>query len=149
MIIAVDFDGTIVENLYPEIGPEQPFAIDSLIRLQKEYQHQLILWTSREGDLLDEAVAWCKKRGLVFYAINQNSPEEKTQKPRKLTADLFIDDRNLGGLPDWGLIYRMIKADQHSRNYEEVWRHAFDVQEKAYLKRNILLRLGALFAGKR
>jgi hypothetical protein len=149
MIIAVDFDGTIVENRYPEIGHEQPFAVETLVRLQQEGQHQLILWTSREGDLLDEAVAWCRKHGLVFYAVNQSNPEEEEQEPRKLVADLFIDDRNLGGLPDWGLIYQMIKADQPFRNYEEVYRRAFKVQGKAFLKQNFLLRLGALFARKR
>ena len=81
-----------------------------------------------------------------FYAANKNHPEEKKAATRKLKADLFIDDLNLGGLPDWNLIYRMIKADKPFRNYEEVYRSAFKVQEKAFLKRNFLLRLGALFA---
>lgn len=110
MIIAVDFDGTIVEHRYPDIGPEKPFAIDTLKLLASE-RHQLILWTVREGDLLNEAVEFCRARGLEFYAVNSNYPEEKTSHgnySRKLKADLFIDDRNLGGLPDWGLIYRMI-----------------------------------------
>jgi len=146
MIIAVDFDGTIVENKYPLIGAEIPLAIESLIRLQHEEQHQIILWTVREGALLFEAVEWCKKKGLVFYAVNKDNPEQKSAGSRKLKADLFIDDLNLGGLPDWALIYRMIKSDQPYRNYEEVYRSAFKVQEKAFLKRNILLRLGALFA---
>lgn len=149
MIIAVDFDGTIVENRFPEIGPEQPYAVESLIRLQKEEQHQFILWTVREGALLEEAIAWCKNRGLVFYAVNQNNPEEKTGGTRKLKASLYIDDLNLGGIPDWKLIYRMIKAEKPFRNYEEVFRSAFKVKEKAFLKRNILLRLGALFASDR
>lgn len=148
MTIAVDFDGTIVENLYPKIGDELPFAIESLKKLQQD-QHQLILWTVREGDLLEEAVEFCKKRGLEFYAVNQNNPDDKTGTgPRKLMADLFIDDRNLGGIPDWGLIYRMIKADKQDRNYEEVYRSAFEVAQRAYLKRNIFLKLGAILAGK-
>ena len=58
MIIAVDFDGTIVEHKYPEIGQEVPFAIDTLKMLIKD-QHRLILWSVREGALLDEAVEWC------------------------------------------------------------------------------------------
>lgn len=149
MIIAVDFDGTIVENRYPEIGPEQPFALECLKRLQKEEQHQLILWTVREGNLLEDAIVWCKERGLNFYAVNQNNPEEKTGGTRKLKANLFIDDFNLGGIPDWKLIYQMIKAEKPFRNYEEVYRSAFKVKERAYLKRNILLRLGSLFAGNR
>ena len=117
MIIAVDFDGTIVEHCYPAIGPEKPFAIDTLKYLCAQ-RHKLILWTVREGELLDEAVAYCKSRGLEFYAVNKDYPEETDQHDnysRKLKADLFIDDRNIGGLPDWGLIYRMIKEHKSYR----------------------------------
>ena len=61
---------------------------------------------SAYGELLEEAVNYCKERGLVFYAVNQNHPEDKSvEGPRKLMADMFIDDRNFGGLPDWGFIY--------------------------------------------
>ena len=111
MIIAVDFDGTIVEHRYPRIGEEIPFAVDTLKLLQQE-KHRLILWSVREGALLDEAVEWCKARGLEFYAVNKDYPEEQKGHQgfsRKLKADMFIDDRNLGGLPDWGVIYAMIK----------------------------------------
>ena len=76
MIIAIDFDGTIVEHKYPAIGAELPFAIDTLIKL-KEEGHKLILWTVREGRLLDEAVEFCRERGLEFYAINRDYPEEE------------------------------------------------------------------------
>ena len=110
MIIAVDFDGTIVEHKYPKIGNEIPFAIDTLKKLKNEH-HKLILWSVREGKLLDDAVAFCRERGLEFYAVNRNYPEEQLGHDyfsRKLKADLFIDDRNLGGLPDWGTIYEMI-----------------------------------------
>jgi len=111
MIIAVDFDGTIVEHAYPEIGKPVPFAIEALKRLQKE-NHQLILWTVREGKLLQDAIDYCKGRGLEFFAVNCNFPDETAihdgQTARKLTADLFIDDHNLGGLPDWGIIYQMV-----------------------------------------
>lgn len=111
MIIAVDFDGTIVEHRYPRIGTEVPFAVDTLKLLQQE-KHRLILWSVREGELLDEAVEWCKARGLEFYSINKDYPEEEKSHQgfsRKLKADLFIDDRNLGGLPDWGVIYQIVK----------------------------------------
>ena len=115
MIIAVDFDGTIVTHEYPNIGKEIPFAIASLKKLQEDFQLQLILWTVREGKELEEAVEYCRKKGLEFYAVNSNYPEEKPEhnEPRKLKADLFIDDRNLGGLPDWGVIYNMIASRQH------------------------------------
>ena len=122
MIIAIDFDGTIVEHRYPSIGKELPFAIDTLKKLTEE-GHRLILWTVREGRLLDEAVAFCRERGLEFYAVNRDYPEEEKNHnnhfSRKLKADLWIDDRNLGGLPDWGTIYEMI----HNRlTYEDLMR---------------------------
>ena len=111
MIIAIDFDGTIVEHRYPSIGRELPFAIETLKKLSEE-GHRLILWTVREGKLLEEAVQFCRERGLEFYAVNRDYPEEENGKnnlfSRKLKADLWIDDRNLGGLPDWGTIYEMV-----------------------------------------
>ena len=122
MIIAVDFDGTIVEHKYPKIGKEIPFAVYTLKRLQADH-HTLILWSVREGRLLKEAVDWCRERGLEFYAINSNHPEEYYEgedtptSPRKLKADLFIDDRNFGGLPDWGVIYQMISEGLTFREY--------------------------------
>lgn len=118
MIIAIDFDGTIVEHRYPEIGKEIPFAVASIKKLLEE-NHRLILWSVREGELLDEAVEWCRKRGLVFYAVNKDFPDEEIGEKgfsRKVKADLFIDDRNVGGLPDWGLIYDMI---HNKKTYEE------------------------------
>lgn len=120
MIIAVDFDGTIVTHEYPKIGKEIPFAIQTLKMLANE-GHQLILWSVREGQLLEEALDWCRKRGLEFYAANKDFPEEDRSKnnhfSRKLKADLWIDDRNVGGLPDWGTIYRIIKE---KKTYEQI-----------------------------
>jgi hypothetical protein len=115
MTIAVDFDGTIVEHRYPRIGEEIPFAIDTLKMLIQD-RHKLILWSVREGKLLDEAVEWCRERGVEFYAVNRDYPEETTENnqhfSRKLKVDIWIDDRNLGGLPDWGTIYRMISRNK-------------------------------------
>ena len=76
MLIAVDFDGTIVEHKYPAIGKELPFAIETLKKLQSE-RHKLILWSVREGQLLDDAIAFCRDRGLEFYAVNRDYPEEE------------------------------------------------------------------------
>ena len=122
MVIAVDFDGTIVEHRYPSIGKELPFAIETLCRLSEE-GHRLILWTVREGELLDQAVEFCRSRGLEFYAVNCDYPEEKKERnshfTRKLKADIWIDDRNLGGLPDWGTIYEMV---HHRLTYEDLMR---------------------------
>lgn len=111
MTIAVDFDGTIVEHQYPKIGPELPFATETLRMLIQEH-HRLILWSVREGKLLDEAVEWCRQRGVEFWAVNRDYPEEQQHLndhfSRKLKVDVWIDDRNIGGLPDWGTIYQMI-----------------------------------------
>jgi hypothetical protein len=114
MNIAVDFDGTIVTHEYPNIGKELPFAVETLRQLQRD-GHKIILWSVREGQLLEEAIEWCRARGLEFYASNKDYPEETRQDKhysRKLKAELFIDDRNLGGLPDWGTIYRMISENK-------------------------------------
>lgn len=112
MTIAVDFDGTIVEDRYPEIGREKPFATQTL-RMLIEERHKLILWSVREGRALEDAINWCAERGVEFYAINLDYPEEKIEYnqhySRKIKADIFIDDRNIGGLPDWGTIYQVIK----------------------------------------
>ena len=110
MIIAVDFDGTIVEHNYPNIGEEIPFATSTL-RMLADQRHRLILWTVRRGELLDEAVEWCRERGVEFYAVNKNFPEEILDDAGcfgKINADVFIDDCSLGGIPDWGTIYKMI-----------------------------------------
>ncbi|WP_299383911.1 BT0820 family HAD-type phosphatase [uncultured Lacinutrix sp.] len=109
LIIAVDFDGTIVEDGYPGIGEERLFAFDTLKRLQAD-GHRLILWTYRHGKKLEEAVEYCKTNGIEFYAVNKSFPEEETLEnaSRKIHADLFIDDRNIGGILGWGEIYQML-----------------------------------------
>ena len=120
MIIAVDFDGTIVTHEYPRIGKPIPFAIETLRKLQQEDHHQIILWTVREGELLQEAIDYCKAKGLEFYAVNSNYPEEldEHKAPRKINADLWLDDKNLGGLPDWGVIYHMVHSGQPYKPYK-------------------------------
>jgi len=128
MTIAVDFDGTIVEHRYPEIGKELPFATQTL-RMLIEDRHKLILWSVREGKLLEDAVEWCRQRGVEFYAVNKDFPEEDVSKnksfSRKLKADVWIDDRNIGGLPDWGTIYQMITE---RKTYEQVLTERFALE---------------------
>ena len=136
MVIAVDFDGTIVENRYPEIGDERPFATDTLRMLAKD-KHQLILWSCREGKLLDDVVAWCRERGVEFWAVNKDYPEEEETKnsyfSRKIKADMFIDDRQVGGLPDWGTVYQMIKFH---KSYEQVIKESLGhVREEDFPKK--------------
>ena len=118
MIIAVDFDGTIVKHRFPRIGPPIPDAIETLKKFQQEC-HILILWTVRENELLNDAVEYCRNQGLEFYAINSNHPEETSESSnysRKSQADIFIDDRILGGLPDRNKIYNMIHSKQSQQD---------------------------------
>ena len=72
-IIAVDFDGTIVTHAYPAIGREVPNAIRVLTKLQ-EQGTQLILWTTRSGDKLQEAVDFCASKGITFWASTGTRP---------------------------------------------------------------------------
>ena len=140
MIIAVDFDGTIVEHKYPAIGKERPFATETLKKLIA-HGHRLILWTVREGRLLDEAVAFCRERGVEFYAVNRDYPEEEKEHnkhySRKLKADVWIDDRNVGGLPDWGTIYEMVT---YRRTFEDIYLDSMG-EEEMLPKKNFMQRL--------
>ncbi len=129
--IAVDFDGTIVTHEYPKIGSEIPFATETLKMLIKDH-HRLILWTVREGQLLQEAIDWCKERGVEFWAVNKDYPEESESNnnhfSRKIKADYFIDDRNIGGLPDWGQIYQIIS---HGTSYRSLIKQSLGAVEEA------------------
>ena len=124
-IIAVDFDGTIVEDKYPQIGKPKLFAFETLKKLQNE-GYRLILWTYRSGEKLSEAVEFCRANGIEFYAVNSSFEGEEydpKQQSRKINADLFIDDRNLGGFPGWGEVYQVI-----SQKIEFTLHHGHDVE---------------------
>lgn len=120
--IAVDFDGTIVEDHFPKIGREKPFALRTLRALQED-GFTLILWTCRTGAELDAAVEFCRQGGVEFYGINENFEGETYMGscPRKIDADIYIDDRNIGGLPSWGEIYQQItgKGDKKETREEK------------------------------
>lgn len=107
--IAVDFDGTIVEHDYPKIGKEKLFAFQTLKELEKRGA-RLILWTFRSGTELEEAVKFCKMNGIEFYAVNKNYPEEimDDSVSRKIDADIYIDDKNLGGFPGWSETWQIL-----------------------------------------
>jgi hypothetical protein len=119
LLIAVDFDGTIVEDDYPRVGPAKIFAFDTLLELQQK-GHRLILWTYRYGQRLQEAVDFCQKNGLEFYAVNKSYPEEKFDGSisRKVNADVFIDDRNVGGLLGWGEIYQQLLKTEKPKEHK-------------------------------
>ncbi|MGO1723029.1 BT0820 family HAD-type phosphatase [Sphingobacterium sp. JB170] len=111
-VIAVDFDGTIVEHAYPKIGNEMMFAFATLKALQSK-GHRLILWTYRKGKSLEDAVEFCTKNGMVFYAVNENYPGETLEGnfSRKVNADIFIDDRNVGGFLGWDAIWQALHPE--------------------------------------
>jgi len=113
LTLAVDFDGTIVEDAYPGIGKPRLFAFETLKKLQEE-GHRLILWTYRSGVRLEEAIDFCEENGINFYAVNRSFPEEEysPSMSRKINADIFIDDRNIGGVLGWGEIYQMLTNGQ-------------------------------------
>ena len=114
--VAVDFDGTIVENKYPGIGQPIEHALGVLRELQTDKDIQLMLWTARTGKELDAAVEWMAEQGFD-WPVNRNPHIEFG---RKLVADIYIDDRNIGGLPSWKLIHRHIMVARR-RHVAMVW----------------------------
>lgn len=94
-IICVDFDGTLAVHQFPGIGVEVPKAFEVCKRLQED-GCRLILHTVRSEESLDEAVAWCKERGLEFWGINKNPSQYKFSSSRKTYANLYIDDAAFG-----------------------------------------------------
>jgi len=131
LIIAIDFDGTIVEDAYPRIGEPLMFAIETIKTLQSK-GHRLILWTCRNGKKLQEAVDFCEKKGITFYAINKNYPEEDSDEKssRKIYADVFVDDRNVGGFIGWTEVYKQLVDDvpeikKKSKRFFSLWKSFF------------------------
>ena len=94
-IYAVDFDGTLCENAWPEIGKPN-YMLIQILKALREKGDKFILWTCRTANRLDEATAWCKEQGLEFDAVNENLPEIIGQfgtESRKVFADVYIDDK--------------------------------------------------------
>lgn len=99
MIIAVDFDGTLCSNAFPDIGEPYWDIIAALRALKENTECTLILWTCRVGDRLREAVDWCDDHGLHFDEVNNNhskNVDDFGTNPRKVFADLYIDDKSIG-----------------------------------------------------
>lgn len=95
-IIAVDFDGTLCSECYPEIGLPNLPLIYLLKRLRMQGK-KIILWTCRCEERLSDAVTWCERFGLQFDAVNENVPETLEQygmESRKISADVYIDDKS-------------------------------------------------------
>jgi hydroxymethylpyrimidine pyrophosphatase-like HAD family hydrolase len=119
--IAVDFDGTIVENQYPAIGKPLLFAFETLKALQDKGFY-LILWTVRKGKDLEDAVMFCHEHGVDFYAVNCNYPEEQLDEDtsRKIEADIFIDDRNIGGFLGWSRVWQIMFPEEKNQEMEKM-----------------------------
>ena len=114
MTIAVDFDGTIVENQYPQIGELQSGAKDTLQRLHRE-GHKIIIWTCRSGEQLAEAVNFLLENEIPFDRVNDNLRENIEHyggNSRKVFADVYIDDKNIfSGRWNWDHIYMYFFGD--------------------------------------
>lgn len=107
MIIAVDFDGTIAEHKYPDIGREVPGAFDWMKRWQAAGA-RLILLTMRadrmmlpdgsmgDGPVLTEAVKFCRDRGVEFWAVNSNPEQRQWTDSPKVYAHIYVDDAAFG-----------------------------------------------------
>ena len=92
--IAIDFDNTLVSDLYPEIG--LTLNAESVLHELVEKGHKLILWTMRSGKYLEDAVNWCKKKGIELYGVSENPDFLHDEKARKVFFDLLIDDKSIG-----------------------------------------------------
>jgi hydroxymethylpyrimidine pyrophosphatase-like HAD family hydrolase len=113
LIIAIDFDGTIVEHKYPSIGKLLPQAKVAINKLH-EMGHFIIIWTCRGDHTLVEMIEFLKKNDVRFHKVNENAPYEIIGfiPAPKIYADIYIDDRNLGGLFQWSDIFKMITGQE-------------------------------------
>jgi hypothetical protein len=135
--IAVDFDGTIVEHEYPKIGKDKLFAFETMKELSK-HGALLILWTFRSGVELEDAINYCKKKGIEFYAVNRNYPEEIFDESvsRKINADVYIDDKNVGGFPGWSDIWQMLSLyEEREKQAEKILRRRAPFLKRIFGKR--------------
>lgn len=99
MIVAVDFDGVLVEDRFPGIGSADVRMVTAVYNLCQYTNHEVVLWTCRVGERLESAVEWCNSWGLEFTSINSGAPSNLAEygtDPRKVYADVYIDDKSLG-----------------------------------------------------
>lgn len=151
LIIAVDFDGTIVKHSFPEIGDEMPYAIDVLKALQED-GHKLILWTCRSdienptstspdviqkgGNYLTEAVEWCRERGIEFWGVNENPDQKTWSTSPKVYADIYIDDRNLGTTHNIHFFWQQVLNNLFEKMDRDEWISLRPILDKCLYKNN-------------
>ena len=132
MIIAVDFDGILVEDRFPYVGPAN-YRMINFVKQLIEDGHELVLWTSRVGQPLQDAVSWCEAQGIHFCAVNDNAPSNKAkyqskypQGTRKVCADIYIDDHNPQFIVDTANMgqtlatYNIIQKTKEAISWKEV-----------------------------
>lgn len=94
-VYAVDFDGTLAKTRFPEIiSPNKKMM--TFVKTIQAAGHKVILWTSRDGKDLENAVEWCRQQGIIFDSVNEPLPEQISKwgnDTRKVYADYYIDDR--------------------------------------------------------
>jgi len=109
--LIIDFDGTIVEAKWPEIGEMKPNALTVINRLY-DAGHKIVVNTCRVDQYAAAAYSWLVDNGFKFHAFNENLPELIEfygSDTRKLSGDVYIDDKNLGGIPDdWEEIWKQL-----------------------------------------
>lgn len=114
MIIAVDFDGTLHTGEWPSIGEPMPWAADTMRQLKAD-GHYLIIWSCRERAEQTAMVNWLLEHDIPFDRVNDHHPAAIAKyggDARKVSADIYIDDRQLGGLPGWDKIYNLVQSHE-------------------------------------
>lgn len=103
MILAIDFDGTIVKHEFPKIGELMPGAAYTIRRLAAA-GHTIIIWTCRNGEYEEAAKKFLEDNNIPYHYINENISNLSFKTSNKIYADVYIDDRNLGGFPGWHIV---------------------------------------------
>jgi len=126
-ILAIDFDGTIVDDQFPAIGNMVPGAKETINELYA-MGYEIIIWTSRTHIRLLEAIEWLAKNGIKYHRVNESSPVNLrmygNKDSRKIFADMYIDDRGVNPLPTWPEIMETIR-DRHPLYADKVGRDGF------------------------
>ncbi len=95
LFIGVDFDGTMVQHKYPEIGEPLENAVEVLEKLQVT-GHKIILYTMRSGERLVQAVEYMEENDIELYAVNENPTQKHWTQSPKIFCHIYIDDAGLG-----------------------------------------------------
>lgn len=95
LIIAVDFDGTVVKHKYPAVGDTVEGSVETLQKLVDK-GHKIVLWTMRDKSELEDAVKWFEEKNIPLHGTNSNPDQSAWTSSPKAYAQLYIDDAALG-----------------------------------------------------